>query len=55
MCKVELRPYTTSVTELPTRAGRVTEDLDKNAFAAQQTLEVIWRELDELIVELLVE
>jgi outer membrane lipopolysaccharide assembly protein LptE/RlpB len=43
------------LTDLVTRAGRVTEDLDKNAFAAQQTLEVIWRELDELIVELLVE
>ena len=34
--------------DLETRASRAETDLSTNTFASQQTLEVIWRDLDEL-------
>jgi len=40
------------LSDLESRASQAEADLTINAFAAQQTLEVIWRDLDELTASL---
>jgi len=42
-----------TLSDLETRASRAEADLSSNAFASQQTLEVIWRDLNELNATLL--